>query len=81
MRVGPRVLLIMVMRRAMIIGKRDNCKRISHDHDLQFKFVCFFGSNSKETMTDIQSVLTLSGWLCSPDTFASIHDDGTAGCL
>ena len=74
---GPRVLLI----RAMIIGKRCQCKRISHDHDLQFKFVCFFGSNSKETMTDIQSVLMLSGPLCSPDTFASIHEDGTVGCL
>ena len=35
----PRVLLI----RAMIIAKRGKCKRISHDNDLQFKFVCFFG--------------------------------------
>lgn len=30
-------------------------------------------------MTDIQSVLTLSGRLYSPDTFASIHENGTVG--
>lgn len=34
----PRVLLI----KAMIIGKRGKSKRISHDHVLQFKFICFF---------------------------------------
>ena len=71
------VLLI----RAIIIGKRVSVKEFLMTMIYNLDLFVFFGSNSKETMTDIQSVLTLSGRLCSPDTFASIHGDGTAGCL
>ena len=71
------VLLI----RAIIIGKRVSVKEFLMTMIYNLNLYVFFGSNSKETMTDIQSVLTLSGRLCSPDTFASIHEDGTAGCL
>lgn len=71
------VLLI----RAIIIGKRVSVKEFLMTMIYNLNLFVFFGSNSKETMTDIQSVLTLSGRLCSSDTFASIHDDGTAGCL
>ena len=71
------VLLI----RAIIIGKRVSVKEFLMTMIYNLNLFVFFGSNSKETMTDIQSVLTLSGRLCSPDTFASIHEGGTAGCL
>ena len=71
------VLLI----RAIIIGKRVSVKEFLMTMIYNLNLFVFFGSNSKETMTDIQSVLTLSGRLCSPDTFVSIHGDGTAGCL
>ena len=71
------VLLI----RAIIIGKRVSVKEFLMTMIYNLNLFVFFGSNSKETMTDIQSVLTLSGRLCSPDAFASIHEDGTAGCL